>query len=455
MLGGSVYIALIRYVISLTGTIVLFSLISEPRYDKKKTVICYISFGIVLIACACIWYVIDWSTWMKMSAFVMYLCFSAFAILMSSDPIYLLLYKLALIYYLLAVFLIGGIEVSMIFFDRNVWADIITRIILILFMAVFIDKKIKESIRRFGHYVETELDKFSIFIMILSILFGIGFILNPNTIVQTPYRLFQLMMNFFLTGALQLLVYRLYLHIGKEKEYQKENQLMQMNHRLLERNMELMEESIVSGRRIRHDARHHNAVIAEYARRGQNDELLKYLKEYDKETDEGMIQQICSNTAINNILTAYTRWAQQEQIKVTLDVEIGDNLGIPNIDLVTILANAYENAIYGCIEVKKQLPEQRCFIYLMLKRKRNKLVICCNNTCRKETEIKNGQPKPEFTGGIGVLSVIKTAENFGGEYDFKNDEGVFVFRLIMNIPPLYNTTANERGTDNVSDSTLR
>lgn len=455
MLGGSVYIALIRYVISLTGTIVLFSLISEPRYDKKKTVICYISFGIILIACACIWYVIDWSTWMKMSAFVMYLCFSAFAILMSSDPIYLLLYKLALIYYLLAVFLIGGIEVSMIFFDRNVWADIITRIILILFMAVFIDKKIKESIRRFGHYVETELDKFSIFIMILSILFGIGFILNPNTIVQTPYRLFQLMMNFFLTGALQLLVYRLYLHIGKEKEYQKENQLMQMNHRLLERNMELMEESIVSGRRIRHDARHHNAVIAEYARRGQNDELLKYLKEYDKETDEGMIQQICSNTAINNILTVYTRWAQQEQIKVTLDVEIGDNLGIPNIDLVTILANAYENAIYGCIEVKKQLPEQRCFIYLMLKRKRNKLVICCNNTCRKETEIKNGQPKPEFTGGIGVLSIIKTAENFGGEYDFKNDEGVFVFRLIMNIPPLYNTTANERGTDNVSDSTLR
>ena len=79
----------------------------------------------------------------------------------------------------------------------------------------------------------------------------------------------------------------------------------------------------------------------------------------------------------------------------------------------------------------------------------------CNNTCRKETEIKNGQPKPEFTGGIGVLSIIKTAENFGGEYDFKNDEGVFVFRLIMNIPPLYNTTANERGTDNVSDSPLR
>ncbi len=455
MLGGSVYVALLRYVISLTGTIILFSLMSAPRYDRKKTTICYIMFEIVLIFCACVWYVVDWISCVRMSAFVMYLCFSVFATLMSSDPLYLSLYKLALTFYLLAVFLIGGIEVSIIFFHRNIWVDIITRIILIALMIVFIDKKIKESIRGFGHYVETELDKFSIFIMILSILFGIGFILNPNVKDQTPYRLFQLMTNFFLTGALQLLVYRLYLHIGKEKEYQKENQLMQMNHRLLERNMELLEESVTSSRRIRHDARHHNAVIAEYARRGQNDELLEYLKEYNKETEESIVQQICSNTAVNNILTAYTRWAQQEQINVTLDVEIGVNLVIPNIDLVTILANAYENAIYGCIEVKKQSPEQACFIHLMLKRKRNKLVICCSNSCRRETEMKNGQPKPEFTGGIGVLSIVKTAENFGGEYDFKNDDGVFVFRLIMNIPSSDDNPAKGREADNVSDSTLR
>lgn len=454
MLGGPVYIAFIRYAISLAGTIVLFSLMSEPRYDKKKTANCYIGFGIVLIAGACIWYVIDWSSCVRMSAFMMYLCFAVFAIFMSSDPLFLLLYKFALTFYLLAVFLVGGIEISVIFFARNVWVDIIARAILILLMALFIDRKIKESIRGFGRYVETELDRFSVFIMILSILFGIGFILNPNVKDQTPYRLYQLIMNFFLTGILQLLVYRLYLHIGKEKEYQMENQLMQMNHRLLERNMELLEESVASSRRIRHDARHHNAVIAEYARQGQNDELLKYLKEYDKETKESTTQQICSNTAVNNILTAYTRWAQREQIKVTLDVEIGNNVGIPNIDLVTILANAYENAIYGCIEVKKQSPEQDCFIYLMLKRKRNKLVVCCNNTCSRETEMKNGQPKPEFTGGIGVLSIIKTAKNFGGEYDFKNDEGVFVFRLIMNIPPLDDSGAKERGTDNVSNSTL-
>ena len=49
--------------------------------------------------------------------------------------------------------------------------------------------------------------------------------------------------NFFLTAALQLLVYRLYLHIGKEKEYWRDNQFMQINHRLLQRNVELLEEA--------------------------------------------------------------------------------------------------------------------------------------------------------------------------------------------------------------------
>lgn len=434
MLGGSVYIALIRFTLSLVGTIVLFSLMSEPRFDRKRAAVCYGIFGVVIVLLAGIWYVIDWSSCVRMVAFVMYLCFAVCAIWISRDPVYLSLYKLALTFYLLAVFLIGGIEVSVIFFDRNVWADIIVRMILIVVMAYFIDRKIKGPIREFGYYVEQELDRFSVGVMIISILFGIGFILNPHLNDMTPFRLFQVLMNFFLTGVLQLLIFRLYLHIGKEKEYQKENQLLQMNHRLLERNMELMEESLESDRRIRHDVRHHNAVIAEYARRRQNEELLQYLKEYDRQMETPAAESICANTTVNNLLSAYTRRAKKEQIKVTFDVELGGNLTIPNIDLVAILANAYENAIYGCMAVKKQSPERECFIHLMLRRKKNKLVISCSNTCQMEAELKDGQPQPEFTGGIGVLSIIRTAENYEGEYDFRNDQGVFIFRLIMNLP---------------------
>lgn len=434
MLGGSVFIALIRFAISLIGVIIIFCLMSEPRYSKKKTAFCYTCFGVALITVACIWYVIDWENCVRMVAFLMYMCFAVFSVFMSRDPVFLAIYKLALTFYLLAVFLISGIEISVLFFDGNVWSDIITRILLILGMALFIEKKIKDSIRGFGYYVEQEVDRFSITVMILSILFGIGFILNPKRLEQTPFRLFQIIINFFLTGALQLLVFRLYLHIGIEKEYQKENQLIQLNQRLLERNMELLEASAESGRRIRHDARHHNAVIAEYARRGQNEELLSYLKEYLKETDANVSEAVCANIAVNNLLSAYTERAKKEQISVTLDVKLEKNLPVPNIDLVAILANAYENAIYGCMEAKKRSRERECYIHLMIRKKHGRLVIYCSNTCLPEIEMKNGRPKPEATGGIGVLSIIKTAEKYNGECDFKNDNGVFVFRLIMSIP---------------------
>lgn len=205
-----------------------------------------------------------------------------------------------------------------------------------------------------------------------------------------------------------------------------------MNNRLLERQLETLKESVETSRRIRHDVRHHIAVIAEYTRRDQGKELLRYLKEYEEEIEQGIPEVICANTAVNNILAAYTARARNEGIQVTLDVEVGNDVMVPSLDLVTILANAYENAIYACMEVKKNPDGRKCFIKLMLKIRRSKLIITCRNTCRIEAEFKDGEPKSEFTGGIGVSSIIRAAEKYHGECDFKNEQGVFVFRLIMN-----------------------
>ena len=441
MLGGSVYIAFIRFAVSFAGVILLFFKLSEPRFDRKKTIVCYSCFGVVVIVLACVWYMADWESYVRMVPLTMYMCFVIFAIVMGGDSVYLAIYKLTLIFYLMAVFVIGGLEISVIFFDCNVWADIISRILLILLIAFLLDKYVRESIKEFGDYVENEADRFSVAAMIVCILFGIGYILNPTMNREmTPQRIYQIITNFILTGTLQLLVFRFYLHVGKEKEYERENQLIQMNYRLLERQLEILEESVDSGRRLRHDIRHHNAVMAEYVRRGQQEELLQYLKEYDRETDQGIPEMICANTAVNNILSAYTRKARSEQIKVTLDVELGRDLAIPSIDLVAILANAYENAIYACMEVMKQPDGRECFIHLILRKRKNRLIISCSNTCRIETELKNGQPKTEFTGGVGVSSIIRTAEKYAGEYDFRNDNGVFVFRLIMNLE-----SENKRG----------
>lgn len=394
MLGGSVMIASARMVVSIGGTMLLFFLMSESRFGRKKTVVRCMCFYVLLIVLTCIWYGFSQEIFARMGALVTYLCFSVFAVWISRDSVYVSLYKLALVFYLLSAFMVGGIEVSVLFFEKNVWADIIARVVLLGLIALFIDKKVKSSIRGFSDYVENELDRFSVAVMMLSLFLGIGFILNPTIHDQTPYRLFQIAINFFLTGILQVLVFRLYLHIGREKQYMQENQLMEMNHRLLERHMELL------------------AAAGE-----------------DKSAEK-----LCDNAAVNRILAAYTAQARKEEIKVMLDVELGSNPGIPNIDLITILANAWENALYGCKEAEKEDSGRECVIRLMVRKKKNKLVIYCSNTCKAEAGMEKGMPKPEDSGGIGVMSIVRTAEKFDGEYDFKYDNGVFVFRLVMNIP---------------------
>lgn len=185
MLGGSVYIAFIRLVVSMAGTILLFSLLSESRFDRKKTAICYGCFTAALTALACVWYMADWDSFVRMVAFTMYVCFAVFAVIMSRDSVYMVIYKLALVFYLMAAFVIGGLEISINFFGRNVWADIIARMLMVLFFAFLLNKYVKQSIKEFGDYVENEADHFSVAAMIICILFGIGYILNPTLNKET------------------------------------------------------------------------------------------------------------------------------------------------------------------------------------------------------------------------------------------------------------------------------
>lgn len=433
-MGGSVYIAFLRFILCIAGTSVLFLQLDASRFSKRKVAVIYGLFGVLAAVLSCIWYIADWQSCIKMITFAVFGAFIVVSLFVSNKRLYLTIYNLAFTFYLTAVFIVGGIETARVFFRGNIWADIVSRIIIILAMIIWIRKYMRKPLEGFERYLETEVDIISIAVMIVSFFSGISITLIQHYVANNGHRLIQLAINFFLIGALQIVAMRLYLHMGKESEYQKENQLMKMNQRLLGRQLELLEESVETGRRIRHDIRHHNQVIAEFARRGQQKELLDYLKQYEDKMNAGVIPVICSNTAVNNILSAYTRWAKMERINVTIDAEVERDFDVPDMDMVTILSNAYENAIYGCIEARKQMGERECFIHLIVKRKGNKLVIYCSNTCKLELDFKKGQPRPEFTGGIGVSSIIKTAERYDGETDFRNDDGVFIFRLIMNIP---------------------
>ncbi len=208
------------------------------------------------------------------------------------------------------------------------------------------------------------------------------------------------------------------------------NSQIEQHQAILLKKLEIMEESEEAARCLRHDFRHHIRNITEYARMGQIEELLRYLGEYDKEVENTARQRLCANPVIDNVLTVYGSQAHKEGIETEFAITTDSDAGIGAVDMVAILANLMENAIHGCQESGKE----HMWIRVQMGMKAGKLLIVVENTCREELVFRDGlpdQPGVRQRKGIGISSIVKSVEKYGGDVDFKSENGRFISRIII------------------------
>lgn len=206
---------------------------------------------------------------------------------------------------------------------------------------------------------------------------------------------------------------------GQEAERKAEMRLELMNIQL---------ENVADLKRIRHDERHHNALILEYAENKDIEGLKRYIKQ-KMYTDEYYATKIyCMNAVINNVLTVYTRKAQKENITVNVNADVVNNLNISEPDLVSILANVFENAIHGTREV----PEGNKVIDVDVHSKGSRLIMKVSNTCRPDLQLYNGYPAKR--PGTGINSITRAANNYDGSISYKLDDGMLTCTVILLIP---------------------
>ncbi len=202
---------------------------------------------------------------------------------------------------------------------------------------------------------------------------------------------------------------------------------IELQEKILMQKLEIMEDVERETRRKRHDFRHHMLNIAEFARNGQMEELLVYLDKYYVEVEDTESLFLCANSTINHILTVYVSQAKKKGIRVTCDVSVKEEIGINDVDLVAILGNLLENSVHGCLEAGKE----EMYILVRIQMKAQKFSVLVENTCRENIHFENGLPKAEGREGIGVSSIVKSVEKYGGAIDFGCRDGRFVSRAVM------------------------
>lgn len=223
-----------------------------------------------------------------------------------------------------------------------------------------------------------------------------------------------------------LIAYVVLFRFMRRLNYEEQLKQMQFHEKLLLAQIESYEEIERNARQIRHDFRHHNIVVAEYAKNRDYQGILDYLQKYEEEEEEKYSRTFCTNPAIDHVLSAYVARAEKKGIEVKAEIKAWDTYGISEIDLVSIFANMLENAINGCMQVK-----ERRQIELVVRQKGKKLAIICQNTCSPDIIFENSIPRNRNRHGVGVESILQSVGKYSGDADFSAESGVFTCRIVL------------------------
>lgn len=246
-----------------------------------------------------------------------------------------------------------------------------------------------------------------------------------NQWIQSHQSAFVVLMAFSM--AFMVAVYAMVFQYMSQSGHAHRMKQMEANEKLLLAQIDSYEKIAENARQTRHDFRHHNMIVMEYARNRDYQGILNYLQEYEDKETEKYVGAFCKNHAVNTVLSAYVNRCKQSDISVDMDIHLSEMLDVSDYDLVTMLANVLENAVNGCMHA-----EGGRRIDFSFRQKGGKLILVCRNACMRDIHFEDGLPRNPDRESIGVESIINTIARYGGNADFSASDGQFVCRLIFN-----------------------
>ncbi len=223
-----------------------------------------------------------------------------------------------------------------------------------------------------------------------------------------------------------LIVHMLLFYFMAQANHAHQLRLMQMHEQLLKAQMEAYEKIERNARQTRHDFRHHNMVVMELAERQDYKNILQYLAEYERIEDEKFDRKFSKNYAVNSLISAYMRKAQQRGIAMSAEIRLDKTLGVSDVDLVSIFSNILENAVNGCARVTTARR-----IEIVAQQKNAMILLKCENSCADDIHFCNGIPQSKDHEGIGVESILNIVEKYSGDVHFTAENGIFCCSVLL------------------------
>ena len=301
----------------------------------------------------------------------------------------------------------------------NIAAKVIIAVILMAIMQYILYRLLLPSFRKVAVYIRKGWGKFyGVVLSFWALIVGQSLFTMMKPMSQKESVVFLLtMLAFCITYIAIFNSMKNIVELSREKQKSLHTELLQAQVDAQAKEAELV-------RQNRHDLRFHYQALMTLAKTGETDKIVDYLNTQSESLETTTTGRFCENETINNVLKVFYQKATAQNITMEICAAAKPNLSVPSPALVTVAANILENALHGVLEANAANPQ----IIVSIKHKSGRLVISCENTCSKSL---NFDEMPDDLQGIGVHSVISTAEKFGGSCRFSAANGVFSSKVVM------------------------
>lgn len=289
-------------------------------------------------------------------------------------------------------------------------------------------------IKKIKLQIELWKPEICIFLMLLSLLFIFIYVSISDTdfvsLVGSVKCGFFIMLIAIIQVAVCHLIDKLLIEAKETKLL--EQQLRMLNVQISEQDelFKSLEYSIKEVRKTKHDMRHHLLLIKEYVDSDDKERLLEYLNKIQCPLLKNK-EPVCKNRAANAVISHYVKIAENESIKVSLNLQLPEVMDICDADLCVLFGNSLENAVEACRRMKSG-PR---YIRLSALYKGNFLVITIDNSfdgiiIKKDDTYYSRKRNHEE--GIGISTIRSVVSKYNGVAEFKYSRNQFETSIFLN-----------------------
>lgn len=209
-----------------------------------------------------------------------------------------------------------------------------------------------------------------------------------------------------------------------------EKKNIEYQNRLLERQVQEVQNIYMTMRGWRHDYHNHLQSMKAYVKMGQYEKLDEYLALLEEDLDQ--VNQLIEsgNVNLDAILNSKISLALKNGIEVDYKATCPEELTVSDIDLCALIGNLIDNAVEAC----EKLPEgERRFIRLYIGVLKKQLYISVTNATNEVVRKMDSEYITNKRGnhGHGLKRINLVVEKYEGYINRQNEPGVFVTEIML------------------------